>query len=215
MGEDVPTGLGVLQQEPPSGSTVIGAAARLRALSSQFGWPILLVFAVVPAEARAHTLDHWAYFALGVPAILLGVMLRVWSRGFAREEGFVYDGPYRYVRNPVELGAVIAYAGAGTVFGLTWWANVAVVALTLVYLSFVAISYERDLYRRAGAPYLRYAQRVRRWLPQQFPAANRSNMTYSLRSSLWRERESVLWLIGYGAVFALRMRADGLLPNLH
>lgn len=165
---------------------------------------MLLLFAVGPVTPYVGIHELPLYLSLGLPAVILGLILRLWSRGYTRAEGFVWDGPYRYMRNPVESGALFAFAGAAVVLQLPWWYILLCLLLALAYLNFASLHYEREFYLRFGAPFLRYKQRVRRWIPSSLPGANRSNRSFRMAHAFYNERLTLLWLLGYAAVFALR-----------
>ena len=84
---------------------------------------------------------------------------------------FVASGPYRYVRNPMYLGAALLLAGYGLLEG-----SAAVVLLSLLLLLaahvFVVFVEEPGLERRFGESYLAYKRDVRRWLPRRPPASS-------------------------------------------
>jgi protein-S-isoprenylcysteine O-methyltransferase Ste14 len=76
----------------------------------------------------------------------------------------VIRGPYRYVRNPMYIGAALALAGAALFYKsaplLTYAAGFLVVCHLFV------ITYEEPTLRRTfGADYQAYCNRVRRWWP--------------------------------------------------
>lgn len=76
----------------------------------------------------------------------------------------VVRGPYRFVRNPMYLGAALALAGAA-VFYLSP-ALVGFVALFLLTTHLFVVLYEEPTLRRSfGADYTAYCGHVRRWLP--------------------------------------------------
>ena len=78
---------------------------------------------------------------------------------------FVARGPYRYVRNPMYLGAAIAMAGAALFFRSAALAGYAA-GFLLVTHAFV-LGYEEPTLRASfGAEYDRYCQTVRRWWPK-------------------------------------------------
>jgi protein-S-isoprenylcysteine O-methyltransferase Ste14 len=76
----------------------------------------------------------------------------------------VVVGPYRFVRNPMYLGAGVALLGAALFYG-SWGLLVYGMALLLVTHLFV-IAYEEPTLRvKFGAEYEGYCARVHRWLP--------------------------------------------------
>lgn len=76
----------------------------------------------------------------------------------------VVAGPYRYLRNPMYLGAVLALAGAALFYRSVALLAYAVLFLTAAHL-FVLGYEEPTLGRRFGTDYEAYRLRVRRWLP--------------------------------------------------
>ncbi len=79
---------------------------------------------------------------------------------------FVPSGPYRYVRNPMYVGAAFVLCGYGL-----WERSVAVVVFAVVFLLFfhvfVVLVEEPGLERRFGESYLAYKRAVHRWLPRR------------------------------------------------
>ncbi|MBS1982709.1 MAG: hypothetical protein JST16_00940, partial [Bdellovibrionales bacterium] len=111
-GEDS-TGRDVLQDVAGSDSFLIHAAVKCRKISRHFGWPHLVFLALAPTFPLRWDASLPLFFVMGIPSVLLGVGLRLWARGFQRStDGLVIDGPYRYVRNPVEVGAIACFVGA-------------------------------------------------------------------------------------------------------
>ncbi len=187
-------------------SALVSAAQLCRRSSRYCGWPVLLMYALGPAVDLTTFVNQKHLLLVGGPAILLGLILRIWARGYQRKEGFVLDGPYRYVRNPVELGAVLVYLGAGVLLDLPWWYVLTIGFLSLVYLSLVGLATDRDLSLSLGPSYLRYSRRVRRWIPSLLPSANRSHRTYSLFQAMHYERESLLWSFGFFVVITIKVQ---------
>jgi protein-S-isoprenylcysteine O-methyltransferase Ste14 len=76
----------------------------------------------------------------------------------------VVRGPYRYVRNPMYLGAGLALAGAAL-----FYRSLALLGYLAVFWSaahvFVLAYEEPTLTRRFGAEYEAYRRTVRRWWP--------------------------------------------------
>ena len=113
---------------------------------------------------------------LGAIATVGGAALAVWcilsfaviGRGtpapFDPPRRLVVRGPYRYVRNPMYLGAGLALAGAALFYQsgvLLAYAG----AFLLAMHAFV-VGYEEPTLRETfGGDYESYSRRVRRWLP--------------------------------------------------
>ena len=78
---------------------------------------------------------------------------------------FVASGPYRYVRNPMYLGAAALLAGYGVLRrspSIVLLAPVLVIAAHL----FVVLVEEPGLEERFGESYRQYKAAVRRWVPR-------------------------------------------------
>lgn len=82
---------------------------------------------------------------------------------------FVATGPYRYVRNPMYIGAMLVFAGFGLYLRSPSIVLFAVAWLPVVHALVVGFE-EPDLARRFGASYEDYCNAVPRWLPH-FPKA--------------------------------------------
>lgn len=77
----------------------------------------------------------------------------------------VVRGPYRFVRNPMYLGAGLALLGAALF--LATWVLVAYAAVLLVSVHVFVIAYEEPHLRTAfGADYDNYCRSVGRWWPR-------------------------------------------------
>ena len=82
---------------------------------------------------------------------------------FTPATALVTSGPYRFTRNPMYLGMVLALAGVAIMFGtltpwlaippFAWWIN----------RRFIRQE-EAMLEERFGADYVQFKQRVRRWI---------------------------------------------------
>lgn len=120
----------------------------------------------------------WAVMAVGGAVGLWSVFIFVVAgRGtpapFDPPRAFVAVGPYRWVRNPMYLGAV------GLLLGLALWCQspamlgVVPVAAAIAHL-FVVFVEEPGLERRFGASYGAYRREVHRWVwrrPTKTPPA--------------------------------------------
>ena len=82
---------------------------------------------------------------------------------FHQPTALVTDGPYRFTRNPMYLGMVLALLGIAVWLGsLTPFVVIPVFA-SLIQRGFIR-NEERRLSDAFGPPYAEYRRRVRRWL---------------------------------------------------
>jgi protein-S-isoprenylcysteine O-methyltransferase Ste14 len=76
----------------------------------------------------------------------------------------VVAGPYRWVRNPIYIGAAVAMLGAALFFGTIWLVIYAAVVIAVTHL--LVVFYEEPHLRRVfGQPYEDYLRTVHRWIP--------------------------------------------------
>jgi protein-S-isoprenylcysteine O-methyltransferase Ste14 len=112
----------------------------------------------------------------GIIAGSIGAVLALWciftfatiGKGtpapFDPPRRLVIRGPYRFVRNPMYIGAALALAGAALFYKSA--PLVAYAAAFLVICHLFVLAYEEPRLRRTfGADYEAYCQRVRRWWP--------------------------------------------------
>jgi protein-S-isoprenylcysteine O-methyltransferase Ste14 len=76
----------------------------------------------------------------------------------------VMEGPYRFLRNPMYIGATLGLAGAAIFYGSLSLSIYAASFLLSAHL-FVIFYEEPTLRKSFGAEYEAYCQRVRRWVP--------------------------------------------------
>ncbi|MGI9415943.1 MAG: methyltransferase family protein [Hyphomicrobiales bacterium] len=117
----------------------------------------------------------------GLPFAAAGLALMVWTmRLFAVQGGggtpapwepiknFIVLGPYRYVRNPMLLGAslfLIAEAVLLQSLPILVW----MIAFIVVNTFYFALSEEPQLEKRFGRSYAIYKRNVGRWIPRLTP----------------------------------------------
>ena len=130
-------------------------------------------FRIPAAEPRWQVLLAAALILAGVsPGLESSRRFVVVGRGTlvptAPTEHLVVSGFYRFVRNPMYVGVLIALAGEVLLFrsrslaGFALW-------LWLGFHFFVSLYEEPTLTRRYGDEYLRFRQNVPRWLPRLKP----------------------------------------------
>ncbi len=118
---------------------------------------------------------------------------------------FVAVGPYRYVRNPMYVGGLVALAGLGLYLRSISTLLLTVCAGALVQ-SFVVLVEERGLESRFGASYQQYKVSVRRWLPR-WPG--RGGRSVSTRRTPFRDFSAFRPSPRGGAVFFGEVSARG------
>ena len=85
---------------------------------------------------------------------------------FDPPRNLVVVGPYRWVRNPMYIGAALALAGAA-LFYQSWALLGYCIAFLLVMCLFVLFYEEPALRTTFGEAYARYCQSVGRWVPRR------------------------------------------------
>ena len=120
---------------------------------------------------------HWRWLA-SLPSVLgFAVALRcVWDFGwtgrgspapFAPPKRLVVVGFYRYVRNPIYVGAAAGWIGLWIVFGRVSLKSVVTAAVALLGVHLFVILYEEPTLRRKfGVEYEAYCHNVSRWWPR-------------------------------------------------
>ncbi len=122
-------------------------------------------------------IETGAIFFLAIPLWLIGGWIVLWCfwdftfRGGGTPDPtdppkeLVTSGPYRYVRNPIYVGAALIFLGHFVWFGYWKLLIYAVSALIGVHL-FVVLYEEPTLKRKFGPAYEDYLKRVPRWIPR-------------------------------------------------
>lgn len=104
----------------------------------------------------------------GLALWCVGTFVRV-GRGtpapFDPPRRLVVAGPYRFVRNPMYLGAGLALAGAALYYA-SWWLVAYLGLLFLASHLFIVFHEEPALRRSFGAEYRDYCGVVGRWVPK-------------------------------------------------
>ena len=187
-------------------SLVASFAGKMAKISRYGGWFVLIAFLLGPPRLLSEDVQVELFFILALPVGLSAAALRWWSFGYVREKHFVVNGPYRYVRNPVELSCLLGYVAGGVFLALPGWYVFSLVALMALYMSFVSISYEKMLLRRHASKYVRYMNRVRRWFPLSLPATNSEKQDFSIGRGFSMDKPGWTWAFLYLVVFSLRSR---------
>lgn len=115
---------------------------------------------------------------IGLFLILVGLAIVVWvCQEFVRfghgtpapydpPRQFVHRGLYRWVRNPMYLGAgLLIPLGEALYFGSWWLVFYAAIVVGMLHL-YIVFREEPELERRFGRPYMKYKRNVSRWIPR-------------------------------------------------
>ncbi len=154
-------------------------------------WTFALVLlpAIVVAVESALDIPRWQSDATrraGTIAFLAGSATGLWSawlmavRGkgtpvpFDAARELVIEGPYRVVRNPMAVSAVVQTIGVAIILGSTGTLTLALGG-GLVWHAGIRPSEERFLVARFGAPYEDYRRHVRCWVPRWPPFSGRGS----------------------------------------
>lgn len=142
--------------------------------------PPKVLFACVLASLCADFL-YPLPFDSGVAGRIAGVLLGVfgivvmsWSAGLLVKHGsnippnqpttaLVFDGLYRFSRNPIYIAFLLCYLSLALLFDSLWFICFAVPLWGFLRYGVIARE-EAYLERKFGVDYLNYKQRVRRWI---------------------------------------------------
>ena len=116
----------------------------------------------------------WSYPILGAAISICGFAIMMWGWWLFQKRNIaicptahtgklIFDGPYRFSRNPMYLGIVMIFLGVAVFMGTPPFFLGA--AIYFVILNSVFIPFEEQkLVSAFGSEYLEYKRRVRRWL---------------------------------------------------
>lgn len=140
--------------------------------------PLLLVAFEARLRVQWDALSHAPWPVLGLLMFLVASPLGLASCLVMARRGegsplpsrtarkLVVAGPYRWVRNPMATAGVVQSVGVGLWFG-TWTMVVAAAAGAIAWHVGIRPVEEADLLARFGAPYRRYCEQVRCWVPRR------------------------------------------------
>lgn len=119
-------------------------------------------------------------FYLGILLFVAGITVATWSMRLFTTIGngtpvptspptnFVVSGPYRYIRNPMVLGIMVALLGE-CVFFASWYVTYWLAFVLVGNLFYIGFFEEAELERRFGVDYVEYKKNVSGWIPRLRP----------------------------------------------
>ena len=117
-------------------------------------------------------------FTLGVPIVVMGEFVRVWSQGSIRKKIRLSDsGPYAYTRNPLYLGNFLIGLGFVTIFSNLFLTAIYLVGFYFVYNNTIKKE-EEYLSGAYGQIFADYCSAVPRFFPSIRPYAKRSGYAF-------------------------------------
>jgi protein-S-isoprenylcysteine O-methyltransferase Ste14 len=116
----------------------------------------------------------WLQFVIAAPLVVAGIaVIAVSAKTFARVDtddrfetptrAIVTQGPYARSRNPMYIGATVAFIGIAIAVDTVWILALAPVLVGYFWMGVIRRE-ERYLERRFGDTYAAYRSRVRRWV---------------------------------------------------
>ncbi|EAQ64371.1 putative membrane protein [Marinomonas sp. MED121] len=142
--------------------------------------PILFLFFIVLILASCWLLGSrhnlaFPYSLLGIPWILIGYLMAIKGKKlfkkldtnimtFEQPDKLVTEGLYRFSRNPMYLGFVIALIGVALVSGAAFSSFLWVVLFVIITNAWYIAFEEKVMVETFGQEYEDYCKRVRRWI---------------------------------------------------
>jgi protein-S-isoprenylcysteine O-methyltransferase Ste14 len=164
------------------------AVARLRVIC---GFLMVAAFAWFSQPSAAS-------LAAGLPVAALGLMLRAWAAGHLEKNTNLADGgPYRYLRNPLYIGTLLA--AAGFAIASRRWELAILFAVLFVAVYLPVIELEEQHLRKLFPDYARYADQVPMLVPR-FPGRPSPRR---FQFALYRKNEEFQAGVGFLAGAAL------------
>lgn len=120
-----------------------------------------------------------AGFVFGMPVILLGEAVRIWSHGYLRKaRKLATSGPYAFVRNPLYVGNFLIGFGFCIIFWQPWMIVLYIAGFYLFYWVTVRGEEQRLLYKFKDQ-YEAYVKHVPRFIPRLTPCSDQRRSKFT------------------------------------
>lgn len=122
-------------------------------------------------------IPNFIEMSLGIIAIIPGLFILLWSvysfwfvgggtpLPFASPTRLVTDGPFRYTRNPIKLGAILLYFGIGAIIDTILTGIVLLIIAGTLGTIYHKVIEEKELLIRFGSEYEEYRRRTSFLIP--------------------------------------------------
>jgi len=146
--------------------------------------PALLVFVLPQVDSRlgiSSFYQGWVNILIGAAAILVGGVLAIWTieeqirlasgtpLPMLPTKKLLIVGPFKYCRNPMTLGTIVAYGGIAILVGSVS-ASIAVAVFAAVLIGYLKFIEEKELEMRFGSEYIEYKKKTPFMIPRNFRA---------------------------------------------
>ena len=174
------------------------APSPLRKLRHYLAWPFAILLALF---AKSTNQGFW----WGVPVIVLGELVRIWSQGhLLKSRQLATDGPYAFVRHPLYVGNFLVGAGFCIIIWHPLVAGFFVLSFFSVYLVAIRLE-EKKLRDRFEPAFIPYAQSVPSFLPRLTPYPYRSKDPFVWRR-VWGHGEHITILAILSVLLGVYLR---------
>ena len=135
---------------------------------------LAMIADVAIGYARIGGLPHWLFY-LGETLFVVGAAFTAWSYSLLGrylslfvevlpDHELIEDGPYRYIRNPGYLGAIVALTGFGLALQ-SWVALVVILTIAAYLLAYRIRLEEQVMATELGDRYAEYTAKTKRFIP--------------------------------------------------
>ena len=149
----------------------------------------------------------------GIGYIIAGVLLRLWSNGYAiKNDKLTTSGPYAFVRNPLYLGTFLIAIGFVIVLKskppLLEWSVGGIFLLALSFMYYRTINAEQDmLLAKFKDAYSDYCKKVPAMVPYLVPYNKGEKWPFNLQRLInSKEHKPGFWIFILLVVFYLKTR---------
>ena len=136
--------------------------------------PVLLIF-ILPHVDDYFGIGSFFYglgnSIIGIIAIIIGGIVAIWTIviqvtlasgtpfPMLPTKKLLIVGPFKYCRNPMTLGTIMAYAGIAILIG-SFTALLAVAILAAILIGYLKLIEEKELQMRFGSDYIEYKKKT-------------------------------------------------------